>query len=157
MFFGYISNIKQEMPLYPAALQTGLNFLREADLANLALGRHEIEQDRIYASIAEYETEPKDQRRPEAHKKYIDIQYVCSGEEMIGVAPLKQAGEVAEDCLAERDVIFYRHVPGETDLTLLPGMFAVFFPWDVHRPNCSLGDKTGRVRKVVVKIAVDAI
>lgn len=157
MLFGYISNIKQEMPLYPAALQTGLNFLREADLASLALGRHEIEQDRIYASIAEYETEPKDQRRPEAHKKYIDIQYVCSGAEMIGVAPLEQAREVAEDCLTERDVIFYRHIPGETDLTLLPGMFAIFFPWDVHRPNCSLGGENGRVRKVVVKIAVDAI
>ncbi|MBP2656853.1 MAG: hypothetical protein H6Q73_4422 [Firmicutes bacterium] len=157
MFVGYLSTIKNEMALYPAQLQVGLKFLLETDLSSLPLGRHEIQGDKIYASVAEYETEPYSERRAEAHAKYLDIQYVCSGEEFIGAAPLKAEYEVEEDCLNERDVIFYKKVTEETKLTLLPGMFAVLFPWDVHRPNCTIGGKASKVRKIVVKVAIDGI
>lgn len=157
MIMGYISNLKDEINLYPAALQDGFRFLMETDLSALALGRHAVQGDKIYIMVAEYETEPRNKRRPEAHRRYVDIQYICSGEEMIGSAPLKAAGEVTEDCLKERDVVFYKGVAGETETTLSPGMFAVYFPWDVHRPNCNAGEKAVKVRKVVVKVAVSAL
>lgn len=157
MITGYLSNIKDEFKLYPAALQAGFRYLMEIDLSALALGRHSIEGNKIYASVSEYETESKTKRRPEAHQKYLDIQYICAGQEMIGSAPLKAAGEITENLLAERDVVYYREVLQETEITLAAGMFAIYFPWDVHRPNCNAGDQAGRVRKVVVKVAIDIL
>jgi YhcH/YjgK/YiaL family protein len=52
---------------------------------------------------------------------------------------------------AERDVAFYT---GQGDwLTLAAGMFAVFFPQDVHRPGAQAGPPTV-VKKVVMKVAL---
>jgi YhcH/YjgK/YiaL family protein len=154
---GYLSNIENEMALYPTSLQLGLKFLLETDLSTLALGRHDIQGSTIFAMVSEYETQPKEQRRPEAHNKYLDIQYICSGEEMIGSSPLEAACGIDEDCLDKRDVIYYKTIAPETQLILLQGMFAVYFPWDAHRPNCSIGEKACKVRKVVVKIAMDSL
>jgi len=157
MIIGQLSNIENELALYPAGLQSGLKFLLETDLSLLALGRHEILDSRIYAMVAEYETQPKEQRRPEAHEKYLDIQYICSGQEMIGSGPVVAVSPVDEDCLKARDVIFYKGLTAETEIILSQGMFAVYFPWDAHRPNCSAGEKACQVRKVVVKIAMSAL
>ncbi len=88
---------------------------------------------------------------PEAHRKYIDIQYLIEGEELIGVAPLDSMERVAE-AAPERDIWFYE---GETaKLPLGGGRFAILFrrtrtrrasPWASAEP----------VRKVVVKVAVE--
>lgn len=157
MIVGYLSNVKHEMPLYPKAIQKGLQFLMETDLAALTPGRHEISGNQMYVSIAEYETEPREKRRLEAHVKYADIQYVLEGEEIIGCGPLAESRDVTEDCLAEKDVIFYQDIARETEMLLTRGMFAVYFPWDVHRPNCNAGGKPGKVRKLVVKVAMEEI
>lgn len=52
MIMGYLSNIENEIALYPAGLQLGLKFLLETDLSALALGRHEIQDSKIYAMSA---------------------------------------------------------------------------------------------------------
>jgi len=157
MITGHLSNVNEEIYLYPAAIQDGLRFLRENDLAALTPGKHEIQGERLYAMVSEYQTQPKVQRRPEAHKKYIDIQYICAGEEVIGCGPLAFADEVDEDFLQERDIVYYKGITLETETVLLPGMFAIYFPWEAHRPNCAVGDKAGGIRKVVVKVAVEAL
>lgn len=157
MIIGYLDDLQEELSLYPPGLQRGLKFLQQADLAGLALGRHEIDGSGLYATVAEYETEPKAKRRPEAHRKYVDIQYVCAGEEVIGAGPLAGAGAVDEDRLQERDVIFYKSISRETELLLGAGMFAIFFPWEAHRPNCNPWDHSAKVRKIVVKVSVDAL
>lgn len=157
MIIGNLQNIKNEMSLYPSGLQAGLNFLLETDLFYLSLGEHEIQGKKIYAKIAEYETEPKEDRRPESHVKYVDIQYICSGEEMIASGLITEVGEVDEDCLRERDIIFYKSVAAETQIILTQGMFAVYFPWDVHRPNCNAGEQVANVRKILVKVRMDVL
>lgn len=154
MIVGHLANIQKEIALYPAALREGFKFLSENDIAELSPGRHAVWGDNLYAVVSEYDTQPKRERRPEAHRNYLDIQYIAAGEEMIGSAPLEAAGEIAEDCLKERDVVYYKSVGRETETTFSAGMFAVYFPWDVHRPNCSVGENAANVRKVVVKLAM---
>lgn len=88
---------------------------------------------------------------PEAHRKYIDIQYLIEGEELIGVAPLASMERVAE-AAPERDIWFYE---GETaKLPLSGGRFAILFPQDAHAP-CIAAGECRPVRKVVVKVAVE--
>lgn len=152
MIIGNLLNIKEEIELYSPGIRVGLRFLLETDLFSLPLGEQEIQGKEIYAKISEYKTEPKEHRRPENHEKYVDIQYVCSGEEMMGLSMITEVGEIDEDCRNDRDIIFYKSVTGETEIILTQGMFAVLFPWDVHRPNCNVDEKIANVRKILVKV-----
>lgn len=153
MIVGHIDNIEQEKALYPLLLQKGLRFLHETDFAKLPIGRAEIDGDNMFALIQEYQPDIKENRKAETHAKYIDIQYVVSGEEIMGYANLTAAAQIAENRLADKDAIFYKDLQDETDVKILPGMYAIFFPWDIHRPGCVL--KPGSVvKKVVVKIKI---
>ena len=46
-------------------------------------GRHPIDGEAIFALVSTYETEPEGARSFEAHRKYIDVQYLLSGREII--------------------------------------------------------------------------
>ena len=63
-------------------------FLKNNDLTKLAPGKYPIDGDNVYASITEDSTKDYDKSKWESHRKYIDLQYVISGEEKIGVAPV---------------------------------------------------------------------
>lgn len=151
MFLSHISLLDREADQMPAALVRGLRFLAETDIESLPAGRFDLDGDRLFALVQDYDTEPKAQKRAESHARYIDIQYVSRGLEVIGYAPLNHGGAVEQDLLAERDVQFFASVADETDLLLGPGSYAVFHPTDIHRPGCC-DDRSRKVRKVVVKV-----
>lgn len=156
MIYGQLNNFEQEKVAFSPALQKGLLYLKNTDLSTLSVGRHDIDGDNIFALVSEYVTEPKKDRKPEAHQRYIDIQYLASGEEMIGCSLLSSECEVLQDELELKDLIFYNEVKQEVDMLLKPGVYAVLFPNDVHRPCCML-NSAARVKKVVIKIAVSAL
>lgn len=160
MILGNLHTIEKELRLYPAAIQQGIRFLLEQPLAELPVGKQVIDGEKIYAKTAAYETEPQEKRRPERHEKYIDIQCIVSGSEKIGLGIMENAGPVDTDKLASADILYYGSHDGMTDesfITLEAGQLAVFFPWDVHRPNCNAADAAAAVKKVVVKVAMDAL
>ena len=83
----------------------------------------------------------------EAHREYLDLQYILEGDEQMEYADLKYVTEVSP-YVAENDAAFYQ---GEgSRLKLHAGDFVIFYPTDAHKPG--LGN--GTVRKVVVKIPV---
>ena len=61
----------------------------------------------------------------EAHKKYIDIQFIISGRERIGYADIATL-EPDTEYDAETDAAFYAKRENITGLVLESGMFAVF-------------------------------
>jgi YhcH/YjgK/YiaL family protein len=156
MILGHIKNLSQEKGLLPQALRTGLEYLAKTDFAKMAAGKYEIAGSDIYVALSEYTTDSKENKKLEAHVKYLDIQYIISGTEIIGFGDLSAGLAVKEDKLAEKDAIFYQVVPDETELKLTTGMYAIFFPWDVHRPGCAAGAPAA-VRKAVVKVKMDLL
>lgn len=156
MIFGHISTLEKDASHLHKSLVKGLAYLTKTDLAALAKGKYEIEGKDIYVAINEYQTQPREERRAEAHADYIDIQYIISGEEMIAYSLLSKDNEVLSDELAAKDAIFYKTVEQETDLVLTEGMYAIFFPWDVHRPNCALKEAAS-VKKAVVKVKMSLL
>jgi YhcH/YjgK/YiaL family protein len=138
-----------EIPHLAARLRQGLEWLRTTDVGALPAGRHDIDGDRLYALVQQYTTRSPDECRWEAHRMYADIQYVVSGVERIGHAPLADAHE-REPYDGARDVAFFE--PGDEFVVLHPGMFAIFLPEDVHAP-CGAADKPAAVRKIVLKVA----
>ena len=109
-------------PLFPSAFA----FLRRPDLDALACGRIDLAgDDALYALIQTYETQPPAEGKPEAHRRYLDIQYVVSGSECVGYAPL--AG--LTPCQPFDEAQDYGLYAGPTSLVRLSqGMFAVLYP-----------------------------
>jgi biofilm protein TabA len=153
MIVGDLAAWSKEEHAYSKALAKGMAFLKNNNLQEMEPGKYEIEGDKLFALVQEAVTEEKYLRKPEAHNRYLDIQYVVSGEgEVIGVCRRTPDSVPSEDYLDSRDIAFFQDVKDESDVLLRPGMFAVFFPNDIHRPLCAVSAQGGPVRKVVVKI-----
>lgn len=122
----------------------------QTDLNTLEVGKYPLVEGQLIANIQEYNSkEPKDARW-EAHKDFIDLQYVISGKEKMGVMPLANAKNAGE-YNAEKDVIFY----GENNGNIYqanPDVYFLFFTSDLHRP-CIKDGESSLVKKVVLKIA----
>ncbi len=52
----------------------------------VALGRHDLDGDDLFALVQEYTTRAADECVWEAHRRYIDVQFVVTGAERMGVA-----------------------------------------------------------------------
>lgn len=153
MIVGDLAAWSKEEHAYSKALAKGMAFLKGQDLAALEPGRYDIDGDKMFALVSESVTEPKALRKPEAHDRMLDIQYLVSGEgEIICVSRRTPDSVPSEDYLGSRDIAFYSDVKDESEVLLRPGMFAVFFPDDIHRPLCAVGEQGSTVKKVVVKI-----
>ena len=151
MIFGHIDHFSPEHARFPEALKTALSYLKNTDLLNLATGTYELQGKDIFALVQEPTTKEVKDTRAEVHRQYIDVQYLVRGEERIGVATDLGQYEVAEDRLAEHDLLFYHKVDHESWLHLAPGNFAIFFPNDAHRPTCAVSSPM-KIKKVVIKI-----
>ncbi len=139
--------------LYAAAspgLAKAFKFLAAADLNALPNGRHEIEGDSLYASVMTYDTKPLDKAVWEAHRRYMDVQYIITGQERMGYAPLG-ALTPRGDYNSEKDCILLDGAGSH--FTVTQGMFAVFGPLDAHMPGVALA-APAPVKKIVVKVKV---
>lgn len=134
-----------------ARFRAAYDFLRTADLANLPLGRVDIDGDAVFANVQAYDTVPSASKHLEAHRRYYDIQFVASGEEVLQVAPLAglPAVQPFDD---EADFGLYETPAATTDVVLRAGDMAVVGPDEAHKPGCMLGTAPAPVRKIVVKV-----
>jgi biofilm protein TabA len=127
-------------------------FLKSSDLKNLPVGKQELDGKDLFVTVSEYLSKDKEKARYESHKKYIDIQYVISGKEKMGLTTTENA-EIAVPYNEEKDVAFYNFEGGNYILAT-PSNFFVFFPEDVHRPSIK-AEENETVKKIVVKILVE--
>ena len=126
------------------------NFLQETDFSNMEPCRIEIDGDNIFAMVQEYKTKDPDDGKWEAHKKYIDIQYIISGSEDFGFVNSDYL-DILEPYDEEIDKGLYE---GDGDfLQLHEGEFVILFPHEAHMP-CLAIENNDIVRKVVIKVAV---
>ena len=133
-------------------LQKGFEWLINSPLENLTDGKYLIEGENIFANIQSYET--KDKAPFEAHRKYIDIQYMVKGCEKIGITNYKNCKTEIE-YNSEKDIEFLQCNTTKKDfLTLNEKEFMVFFPQDAHCPALSI-EENQFVKKIIVKVKID--
>ncbi len=150
---GIIGVSKDEQSGYSPALTKAIAFLRTQDFQKMPAGRFEIEGDEMFALLSRYTTRPQAKCIPEAHRRFVDIQYVINGEEFLGWCPLSPDLLVLEPYDPAKDVIFYRELIPESSILLKAGSYVVLYPDDVHRPGVSvLEEYPAEVTKVVLKI-----
>lgn len=136
-----------------AGLRKAIDFLGRRDLMSLSDGREEIDGERVFALVQRYETARVDDPKFECHRKYIDVQFIASGEEVIGWAP---AGNmtVTETYDAGKDICFGTVAAGTwVPVRLEAGQLMVLWPEDAHAPKGAAG-RPSKVMKIVVKVAM---
>ena len=136
---------------YPERWIAAFKFLIESDLEGIPPGRTDL-SEHVYVTVSEYETKNPEDARFESHRKYIDLQYVVGGEELIGLTH-PQGLETITPYSDEEDIVFYEYDGGEFH-TASPSNYFLFFPDDAHRPGVDPGKKN-MVKKIVVKIKYD--
>ncbi len=130
-------------------LAKGFDYLKNTDLMAIAPGTYEIDNKEIFAIVQEYNTKEIKDCVLEGHTKYIDIQYMIEGVELMGFTTKKDQKTVKTD--VDKDYTFYE---GETSYFRIEGgMFTVFFPDDLHRPSVQDGTSS-KVKKVVIKVQI---
>jgi len=137
-------------------IAAALDYLRQTDFSKVADGRHELDGDRLYVMVQQYQTRPLAEATWEAHRQYLDVQYVIQGAERIGYAALRDNVTVQRPYDAEKDVIFF-DAAGDF-VSLRVGDFVIFSPHDIHAPGLALSPvgALGNVRKAVVKCRMPA-
>jgi len=123
-------------------------FLKEHDLQTLVAGRYPIDGDSVFAIVTQNPTKDYDSTQWESHRKYIDLHYVVSGEEKIGIYPITKL-TVTKPYDTSKDIANYSGT-GKI-YSAVPGTFFLFFPSDGHRPGITPGDKKVD-KKIVIKI-----
>ncbi len=136
-------------------LQQALDFLNTNRSANLPDGRYELDGDRLYALVQSYQTLPVDENaKYEAHRKYIDVQFITTGVECMGWAPLEKM-HISKEYQPEKDICLGTCPPAFATLARVDaGAAAIFFPEDAHAPKLACGEPAP-VRKIVVKVFID--
>ena len=123
-------------------------FIREHAGDDLPAGRYEI-CDGVYAMVQQLELIPPEQGKWEAHRNYIDIQFILSGVEGIGATQLDSLTETVPYDL-EKDIAFYS---GEGDICrVAAGKYMILYPHDAHMPMLRVKEDCRSVKKIVVKV-----
>lgn len=139
---------RQQYQRNQAGWDAAFAFIRSNDLLALPKGKYPIDSNNVYASITEDPSKDLDKTNWESHRRYIDLQYIISGEEIIGVSPVSTA-TVTKPYDEKKDLANYT-AEGRMEKSV-PGTFFLFFPDDAHRPNITPGGNR-LVKKLVIKI-----
>jgi len=148
-----IDNAAAQIPTAPA-VEKALRFLREARACPPADGRTAIDGEQIYAMIQSYESRDRNEPTFEAHRRYVDLQYILEGREVIGWSPLEHLA-VTDPYNEDKDVVLGKVEPiHAAPMPVQTGRLVVLFPEDAHAPGLAI-DRPEPVRKIVVKVQAD--
>ncbi|MEW6087014.1 MAG: YhcH/YjgK/YiaL family protein [bacterium] len=153
---GHIEEIKKNNK-FNKLIKTGLEYLcnmKETDFKNMDINDKTtigIDGNRIFVINSVYKTKNHFEQKFEGHRKYIDLQFVFSGEEMIKISPIKYSRKISEYDPG-KDVQFFNAESFST-LLMKSGMLAIFYPDDIHAPGLDSG-KTCLINKSVIKVRI---
>ena len=148
MVFDSIRNYKLYTNLSPR-IAWALKIAAETNFSKVKDGKYHVDGDNLFYMVQRYKTAPV-LEKIEAHRKYIDIQFIAEGAERMGVDNI--AGlKTAEAYNDEKDIEFFKPGKNMSFIDVPQGYFTIFWPGDAHMPGRQI-DKPEDVTKVVFKV-----
>ncbi|MGE6137927.1 YhcH/YjgK/YiaL family protein [Aeromonas rivipollensis] len=147
-----VGNLQQlDIALLPAPL---MRLLSQPELSlhrlqQQAEGRHDLIDDTVFYLVSCPTTAEEASLKSEFHDRYLDIQIVLTGQEVIALSAAVSSPHDHQE--SKPDLLFLDNPTITTRLLLNTGDFAIFYPGEVHRPTCQVGTPA-RIKKVVFKI-----
>ncbi|MGL1890033.1 MAG: YhcH/YjgK/YiaL family protein [Spirochaetaceae bacterium] len=151
MIYDKIENTDQYLGL-SNNLDIALNYMKDMDFNKLKPGKYEIDGDKVFVMLFEYETKDSIDCVYESHKNYIDIQLLVEGDELFRVLPFNNQ-EIKEEYNKDNDIEFFKLSEGY-NFHLKNGYFVLVMPGELHTPALLYNQKS-MVKKLVFKIRVN--
>ena len=129
-------------------LPEALAALKKLAGENPADGKYVIDGENIFASVMTYDTLPESEKKFEIHEKYIDIQYIIEGEEIIGEAKLDTLNPTDGE---GSDIAFFSMPKEYNRVHFKEGELAIILPREPHAPGVTYKE-SHTVKKIVVKV-----
>ncbi|TPH09659.1 N-acetylneuraminate anomerase [Haemophilus haemolyticus] len=140
----------------PKVIAEVCDYLNTLDLNALENGRHDI-NDQIYMNVMEPETAEPSSKKAELHHEYLDVQVLIRGTENIEVGANYPDLSKYESYNEADDYQLCADIDDKFTVTMKPKMFAIFYPYEPHKPCCVVNGKTEKIKKLVVKVPVKLI
>jgi len=150
MIVDRIENLKLYVS-YNEKLAIVCDYLAKTDIHALEVGKYEIDGG-IRVIVNAFTAKERSVAKWETHNKYIDLQYLIEGNEIMGWLPLDQMEDAEYN--AEKDITYPAPKVGAhpADVTLETGSFAFLEPRDAHCPCIKL--TADNAKKLIFKIPV---
>ncbi|TDT68512.1 YhcH/YjgK/YiaL family protein [Allofrancisella inopinata] len=159
--YGTFDSIKEQV--VDQRFKTAFNYVQEAltegsEVRNRLLSHSsgtflKVDLDKDNLALEQvYDTKERQECFFESHLKYIDVQVILDGEEVIEIDDIKTFtinGEYNDSI----DLVKYKDMPNSTPLTMKKGYVSIFFPSDAHMP-CIKNKCSQKVIKTVVKVKI---
>lgn len=153
MILGHV--LYSDFSYFHPLIQEALTYLKDTDFKSMQTGQYSF-ADKFIVQVLDLTTQPASTINPEVHRNKIDIQFLYSGQEQIGISTDTGRNRPASDYIEARDIQFYEHSENENFLVMKPGNFAIFYPEDVHRPAC-IDHQVSSIRKIVIKVELSKL
>ena len=154
--FGYTNEIVKNINFNKTIIE-GLNYLQGLtpdSFSELKEGESQkipLDGDKLFALNQIYKTKSIDQAKFEGHQRYIDLQYIFEGFEII-----RNSSSI--DCQSKNeydeknDVQFFTS-NFFTPIALRTNMLCILYPEDIHAPGL-IFDGPSIVKKSVIKVLI---
>lgn len=147
MIYDNINNLNKYIGVIPH-LEEVLSFVKDNNLNDLPFERIDISEN-VYLVKQKYIGKDIKDAGVESHKKYIDIQIILKGKELMKYCLYNNNLKVSEEYDDSKDIMFYSEVL-INQVEVSKDEFVVFFKEDIHQPGIKTGDE--EINKIVVKI-----
>ncbi|MGF0033495.1 YhcH/YjgK/YiaL family protein [Bariatricus sp. SGI.154] len=149
MIFGNVQNL-EEYPFLEEQVKECFEYAKEHDLAGYEKGSHEIDGDRLFVNIVEYETVAAEERFWEAHKNYLDVHLMLHGTEQIDLNFIQNM-DVKE--FVPKDDFLPMDGEKNSSVILRDGDFLICYPSDGHRTAVAVNGSE-KIKKAIFKVRI---
>ena len=149
MIFGNIRSLEEYLFL-EGAVKRCFEYAGAHDLSVYETVRHDIDGDRLFVNIVEYETVEAKARFWEAHKEYLDIHLMLDGAEQIDLNFVPNM-EV-KDYVPQDDFLPMEGVKNGS-VILRKGDFLICYPNDAHRTAVAV-EESEKIKKAIFKVRI---
>ena len=149
MIFGNLAHLA-ELSFLPENIKKCFAYWQEHALQSYEKGSYEIDGDRLFVNVVEYETTAPENRFWEAHREYLDVHVMLQGQEQIDLNFLHDM-QTQEYVPAEDFVPMTGEKNGS--VILRPGDFLICDPNDGHRTAVAVGAPE-TIKKAIFKVKI---
>ena len=133
-------------------VENSLKYLKGLNISESDVGTKRVVNDNFFYSVQSYMTKPAEECRFESHRRYVDIQILAAGEEIMDLADISRLS-VEEEYSEQKDVMYWNTPRRMSRVSLGAGDSIVLYPETAHRGGISVNESKN-VLKVVGKVSV---
>lgn len=150
MILAHIEDSERYFSLHPLFKQL-FDYVKTHDLSQVPAERITLDGERLFINVADASLKSPEEQVLEVHRRYIDVHFPLSSNEVMGWSPLQGLQTESVNPFNDEDDYAVYAETAQTYLTIRPGEFAIVWPEDAHAPI--IGE--GKLRKLIAKVLID--